>query len=88
MRPATCAARAGLSSIDTGREHRLHADTARAQFGAELFEGDALMRRVLIDQDQSVVAFKRDITGENLPENLETRIHRYSRSVPLSLRPR
>src|ERR1017187_6959048 len=57
------------------REHRLRANPAVAEFAAQLFEGNALMRRVLIDQEQPLLGLERDVPREDLSDHPESRIH-------------
>src|SRR5580704_12200621 len=58
------------------REHRLGADTAVAELAPQLLERDALVRRVLIDQEQALLGFERDIASEDLSDDAELRVYR------------
>ena len=50
---------------------RLRADAI--QIAAKFFERDSFMRRVLVDQDQSVRRGTNNITAENLPDHSQGR---------------
>ncbi len=59
-----------------GRQHRLGLDPTGAKLRAQALEGDALVRSVLIDEEQPFVGFERDIAGEELADNAEARVDR------------
>jgi len=58
------------------REHRLRANSTVAEFAAQLFECNALVRRVLIDQEQPLLGLERDVPREDLSDHPEFRVHR------------
>src|SRR5260370_39500912 len=63
-----------------GREQRLNSNTSASQFGAQALERNSLVRRVLIEEYQAVIALERDITREDLSHDSQGRVERDRRA--------